>query len=863
MASGARLGRMLTGGIAALLACTALAGSPQTARILSLTAERREAAVVVRWEAQPDPSIAGYRLERLDGDRYVPAGEPFVPALPIMTDAASFSTMDNDAPSDATLVYRLGIVGSDGSESVSGPYTVTPTAPAPTAPPRLAPADIQAAASEVAPPAAPAEATAGDRIRIAVQQSGWYAIDADRIASCLAGASYDSVTSAIAAGGFCVSNRGDTVAWLPAPGATGLLFYAEALDSIYTRSNVYWILPEPGPVIAARTGAPPAAAAPPTQRFAESIHLEQDTSGNYNHTIFSDPEDDIWFWSYLYPPYITNISLPFDLHGVDGAPAGSVTVYLKGATKSSTDNEHHARIIVNGVQAGAADWNDIDACTVTAAVANLAEGANSLRIQAFKLTNEPVGTFYIVDSFDVAYDRTYRAWADSLACRGGTNPVVTVDGLSHASPLVLDLSDRRQPLLETAVLVDAGTDGLYRATFAPSNPAALYLVTATAAAPPSVSGDAATAWRSPTNRGGYVVIAPAAFRPWAARLASMRRAQGFTTAVVDIEDVYDEFAHGLVTPHAIGAFIAWARANWAVTPSYVVLAGAGTLDYRAVSGLAQDPCLIPAPLVATPDGLFGSDVPLADTDGDGAPNVYIGRLPAISTNELAAMIDKIAAYERHRPRGTTVMLMADNPDASGDFVASSDLIAGLVPAAYPSDLNYFSTQSVDQVRARLMAALNSGWRIVHYFGHGNDTVLGENPVFLSETDLPQMNGPDSPSVLLAMTCVFGRFDRPSSKGSLAERMVRRTGGGPAAVWSCATTVLHAHSEQISVAFMEELFGRNDVRLGPAIQAALARFVAANPPSQHYPAATYELLGDPALCPRFDGFQRKAACVIIR
>ena len=64
-------------------------------------------------------------------------------------------------------------------------------------------------------------------------------------------------------------------------------------------------------------------------------------------------------------------------------------------------------------------------------------------------------------------------------------------------------------------------------------------------------------------------------------LVALRQSQGLRTAVVDIEDIFDEFGYGLVTPQAIKEFITYAYESWqSPAPQYVLLVGDTTYDYK-------------------------------------------------------------------------------------------------------------------------------------------------------------------------------------------------------------------------------------------------------------------------------------------
>ena len=61
---------------------------------------------------------------------------------------------------------------------------------------------------------------------------------------------------------------------------------------------------------------------------------------------------------------------------------------------------------------------------------------------------------------------------------------------------------------------------------------------------------------------------------------------------------------------------------------------------------------MPARLVPTPYGLFGSDSYYADIFGnDGLTEMAIGRIPARTPDEMDAYIDKIAASESNAAGG--------------------------------------------------------------------------------------------------------------------------------------------------------------------------------------------------------------------
>ena len=85
--------------------------------------------------------------------------------------------------------------------------------------------------------------------------------------------------------------------------------------------------------------------------------------------------------------------------------------------------------------------------------------------------------------------------------------------------------------------------------------------------------------------GNYILITHSAFWTEALRLADYR-AKDYKVALIDVQQIYDQFNGGMMSAEAIRDFLAHVYANWAPappTPRYVLLLGDGTSDMRALS----------------------------------------------------------------------------------------------------------------------------------------------------------------------------------------------------------------------------------------------------------------------------------------
>ena len=203
------------------------------------------------------------------------------------------------------------------------------------------------------------------------------------------------------------------------------------------------------------------------------------------------------------------------------------------------------------------------------------------------------------------------------------------------------------------------------------------------------------------NAADYLLIAPGWLTAGAESLADHRRQDGLEARVVGLEEVHRQFNHGLASPHALYSFLEARLSRWRRPPLYVVLIGAGTVDYKDHLGLGGN--LVPPIMVGTPWGVFASDVELGDVVEDGGPEIAVGRIPVVGYTELHAYLDKLVTYESGAAQGRA-LLLADDPDAGGDYVADSDAIGELLRQWEIEEI-YLSREPIEIAREHLFTTL--------------------------------------------------------------------------------------------------------------------------------------------------------------
>lgn len=265
-------------------------------------------------------------------------------------------------------------------------------------------------------------------------------------------------------------------------------------------------------------------------------------------------------------------------------------------------------------------------------------------------------------------------------------------------------------------------------------------------------------------------------------LKALRESQGLSVAVVDIEDIYDEFSFGNHSPQAVKDFSAYAARSWKKKPRFVLLAGDASFDPKNYMGLGGYDH-VPTKLLDTVYMETASDDWFADFDNDGVPELAVGRLPFRNAAEASMMIAKIVGYEQSSP-SEEVLLVADSNDGFDFEQASAELIGTIPTGLKVNQINRGTDTAA--AKSRLMDAVNRGQKLVNYAGHGSVTQWRGN--LLVNEDAAQMKNTDRLSVFVMMTCLNGYFDDPALD-SLAESLLKAERGGAVAVWSSSGMTL--------------------------------------------------------------------------
>jgi hypothetical protein len=663
---------------------------------------------------------------------------------------------------------------------------------------------------------------------------------------------------AIANGSLSLRRGGSVpVSWYPDYGAgtigrvavnptslSGIYFYGVASPNLYTNVSPYRL--DYG-VEGRRMSAfsVDGAAKTPAPGFGERAHFETDS---FAATVLPlDPESDYWFWRYVQggDPSFGHTSFTVD---APGAQAGDATLYvdLQGAT-SGTDGLHDVSVSLNGTALapiGNTAWTGVAATRATFAVPAgvVLAGGNQVEVTA----GGAAGNIFYVDGFDLSYTRSYAAVGDALKftvwpLAGGAK----VSGLSNTTVRLLDVSDENDPRWITGASLKPNKQGSFDLEFAPAFPGPFVAAGAWGWRPPV----GVRAWSDASAEIGaadLLIVSPSGSSWLAAaeRLADLRRAEGLAVRVADLDEIADVYGNGTATPKAVRAAVAAESDAGGGRLRYVVLAGDGSVDYRNLLGFGDG--LVPALHVSTPSGVFPADNRYGDLDGDGLPEIAVGRIPVHTPAELDAVRDKLAAYEGevNPPWANNVLMLADQPDGGANFSNDSNRVAALLDDRLQPTHIHLADMPLAAARGLLTSSVASGVGLINYFGHGALDRLAAGGLLRSSDVSGLGNGSKLP-FMTAMTCALNRFTIPGVP-SLGELLVANAGGGAAAVLS-ASGVPHVGDSRTLALRMyaqQELFTEPQSRLGDWLVNGYRQ--ASQSVADWSLYDFYNLLGDPSM-----------------
>jgi len=817
--------------------------NPTAISLISFKAEGYDNGTFLEWQTGLEVDNLGFNIYRDDGGRRTLVNNQLVAGSALrarsgLRSGDSYVWWDRSTSKDAA--YWLEDVDLKGLSTWHGPFYPT-QAVGKQPPARLEQAKTLAELGSGRSPSAPVEVRAApapasspandqlliaaspDTLKLKVKREGWYRATQPELAAAGFNTSVDPRLLQ-----FFVDGRE-----LPmlVPGeqdgrfdaADSIEFYGVGLDSPFTESRTYWLAAGSKPGLRIKQhkgdGVPTASRSftATIERRDRTVYFSALRNGDkenfFGAVIAFNPVDQQLMLSRVDRGYPGNAQVEIALQGVKLA-AHRVGVDLNGT--------HIGEVIFNGQSQGTAKF--------IVSQSMLLEGGNIVRLTPLAGPSD----VSLVDYVRVSYQHSYSADNDSLKFTAGGTEQITADGFTSKSIRVFDVTDANSPqeLLGEVTRQKAG----YSVTFASSGKGERALL-AFAGQPRS----AVVTLNQPSNlskaNASFLVITSREFAASLMPLVALREKQGMSVAVIDIEDIYDEFSFGQKTPFAVKDFLAVANSTWKKKPRFVLFAGDASYDPKNYLGFG-DLDLVPARLIDTEFMETSSDDWFSDFDGDGIAELATGRLPARTAGEMWGIVVKIVNYERSGP-SDEALLVADANDGF-DFEQASAELRSLIPGSLRITQVNRGRLDPEMARRSLFDALYRKQFLVNYTGHGSVDLWRAN--LLTNDDALALGNEHLPMFVM-MTCLNGYLQDPALD-SLAESLLKAERGGAVAVWASSGMTFPMDQALMNQELYRQLFNPTQaLTVGEAAMRAKASV------SNSDIRRTWILLGDPTMRPR--------------
>ncbi|MEW6127473.1 MAG: C25 family cysteine peptidase [Acidobacteriota bacterium] len=583
-------------------------------------------------------------------------------------------------------------------------------------------------------------------------------------------------------------------------------FYAMGMDSPYSTTRAYYL-------VAGLTAG---------QRMAQATVMgTPGQSSNYRATVqrkdrfiyfqsLPNGDQENFFGSLIGGAPVAQTLNVKNLCTDAASGYSELTIKLQGVTQT----QHNINVSFNGTALGVISLISTGQGQATFAIPNalLLEGQNTVTL----ISQGGWSDLNLVDSIELTYPHRFFADNDAIKFSGKGGEALLIDGFTNPAVCVVDITNPQTPV-EVATNVVATADGNFCTNVNVPGSGEHTLMALTVdrfKQADSLYIDHPSSLRQRTNSADFVIITTSSLAPTLEPLKTLRQKQRFTTQIIDIEDIYDEFSYGQKTPYAIKSFLTYAQ-SWKHQPGYVLLVGDASYDPKDYLGWGNTD-VVPTKLIDSFFAEAASDDWLADTDGDEYADLAIGRLPARNVEEATILVGKILAYEQQTPLNE-VVLISDANDVY-DFEGESDRLKAIVGTSATVTQIKKGQIGATAARAQILDKLNQGPKLALYTGHGYVWSWRDN--LITSDDPPLFTNRDSYTVYITLDCLNGFFQHPQLDG-LAESFVKSEGGGVAA-WCSSTLTFADQQDWMATSFFQQMFARNrhqSLMLGDAVKQA--------------------------------------------
>lgn len=511
---------------------------------------------------------------------------------------------------------------------------------------------------------------------------------------------------------------------------------------------------------------------------------------------------------YLNPATVHTVNLP-----TPGSVAASVgTMFYGGVVGKSWDNEHQIQVQLNNTPI----WDTTYGVDETKRIAVEASVGQLPAVTEVKFVPTPLGSCYYdqwgVSFAELQYTRNFdAAGASFFAFRlpASAAPYLEFQNLGNGgSARLYDLTTRTVMNGVMAgntvrfyvpaslqdremVLVGSGSSYVQNASVAQTRQF--------------------TAWTDASKQGAYIILThnrlmqPVNGSNQVEAYANYRRSAaggGYTVAVADVEEIYDQFGYGVRgNPLALRRFFNYAYETWNPKPHSTFIVGHGLL-YHEQKEYNLSPSTYNFPIVPS-WGDPGSDVNLVNFGPAAKQMLSIGRLSIRNAEQLETYLVKVKRYEEAQKPSMTPTVSTEAWKKSVLHIAGASdrtlQVTTLLPNLHNGEniirdtmtgykvrtVAKNNTNPVDPVTTPFVdSIMNAGMQMLVFHGHagpaGFDYNINTPENYTNGLPSANSTGGRYP-VFLGLGCDVAQIFALSTTKTISERYVDHRDGGAIAM----------------------------------------------------------------------------------
>lgn len=665
-----------------------------------------------------------------------------------------------------------------------------------------------------------------------------------------------------------------------------ILFYGQFLrgdNSYYTQYsniNVYWLTwgsTSAGARVSEASGElkiDPNAYNPnislEAKTFIDTIHLEEDNDIRWLGDIWSveetedaplvEVEEDNWYWGFIGKNKITDFtfSLP--------SPLQNTKFHLKIAVSGLTNinenpNDHQFSVLINDKETNVnLTWDDQSDTVFTInniSSSLLSHGENT--ISYYRLQHDSIPDLAALNWFEIAYTKGFKAynnqsrfkvnpkdinrWIQFNITDFTTNNLELWDITRHRIFSHFEIVDEaKKYTLSFQDSITSTTSYYIQSTDKRLSPLFMELDT--------IKDD----WDFPAGV-DYIIISSVHLLPEMEPLVEYHRQTGLQVATIDLQDIYNRFSYGIRNPESFRTMLKYVFSRHIDSPpQYLLLGGDCIHDLdKKISVLYHN--VVPTHLSRVPNwGPASNDDYFATVQGeDNFPDLYVGRFPVRTTDEMRLLVNKTVNYLRYPEYGYWKDNMILIGGVEQDFTLfNNDVVKTIIGPkmnVLRVDANPDSPYYMTKIAASKSIAgyINAGAYSMIYTGHGGGNIWESS---FSHNDLPKLynsqwgEGGRLP-IIFSFTCLTGFFESLFYT-SLGEEFLRQSADGCIAFYSASAYTKKNLDIKMSRTLIENSLNGSFESLGELLSTTEILMLVNNESEAIPLTRQYNLLGDPAI-----------------